>query len=180
MTSIVDSTSVVTSAGPDSAPSVQVTFRPYTYTTQIEFGSEIPATSRLSISALGSGDPTTNSWSTPVVTNYTAASGLTFPLTVAQTQGTNPVNLIVDVNGLRARPAEGVQYISDGSTVTYTLPLRGGYLTGGFNLGNVVTGNVSVYIDNDPLPNTDWVLDAYVANSETRSITLIRPLATTA
>lgn len=172
VTSIVDSTSVVTSAGPDSAPSGQVTFRPYTYTTQIEFGSEIPATSRLSISALGSGDPTTYSWSTPVVTNYTAASGLTFPLTVAQTQGTNPVNLIVDVNGLRARPAEGVQYISDGSTVTYTLPLRGGYLTGGYNLGNVVTGNVSVYIDNDPLPNTDWVLDAYVANSETRSITL--------
>jgi hypothetical protein len=31
---------------------------------------------------------------------------------------------------------------------------------------------VSIYIDNDPLPNTDWVLDSYVANSETRSITL--------
>jgi hypothetical protein len=97
---------------------------------------------------------------------------LTFPLSVAQIQGTNPVNLIVDVNGLRARPAEGVEYISDGSTITYTLPLRGGYLTGGYNLGNVVTANVSIYIDNDPLPNTDWVLDSYVANSETRSITL--------
>ena len=172
VTSIVDSISVVTSAAPDSTPAGQVTFLPYTYSTKITFSAAIPSTSRISVAALGVGDPVTYSWSTPVVQNYTAGNVLTFPLSVAQIQGTNPVNLIVDVNGLRARPAEGVEYISDGSTITYTLPLRGGYLTGGYNLGNVVTANVSIYIDNDPLPNTDWVLDSYVANSETRSITL--------
>ena len=170
--SIVDSTSVVTSAGPDSAATGQVTFLPFTYTTKITFDSTIPSTSRISLAALSSEDPVTNSWSTPVTQNYTAGNVLVFPLTVAQIQGTNPVNLIVDVDGLRARPAEGVEYTSDGSTTTYTLPLRGGYLTGGYNLGNVVTSNISVYIDNNLLPSTDWVLDSYVANSETRSITL--------
>jgi hypothetical protein len=169
---VISATQVVTSAPPTATPTGQITFLPYTWTTKITFGTAISTQSRVAVAALGTGDPVTYSWSLPVTQAYTAGNVLTFPLSVAQTQGTNPVNLIVDVNGIRARPAEGVEYISDGSTVTYTLPLRGGYLTGGYNLGNVVTGNVSVYINNDPLPNTDWVLDTYVANSETRSITL--------
>jgi len=172
VTDIVDAVSVVTSAAPDSQPSGTITFLPYTYSTLVTFAADIPSTSRLSVAALGVGDPVTYSWSTPVTENYTAGNVLVFPLTPAQTQGTNSVNLIVDVNGIRARPPEGVEYLSDGSTVTYTLPLRGGYLTGGFTLGNVVTSNISVFIDNDPLPNTDWSLDTYVANSQTRSITL--------
>ena len=169
---IVDGTSVVTSASPDSQPSGDIVFLPYTFTTLITFGSNIPVTSRVSLAALATGDPVTYSWSTAVTENYPVGNTLIWALSPAQTQGTNPVNLIVDVNGVRARPSEGVEYISDGSTTEYTLPLRGGYLTGGFNLGNVVTSNVSVYINNDLLPNTDWTLDAYVANSETRSITL--------
>jgi hypothetical protein len=171
---IVDAVSVVTSAPPDLLQPATgiVTFLPYTYSTLVTFATDIPPTSRLSVAALGVSDPVTYSWSTPITENYIAGSSLIFGLMPAQTQGTNRVNLIVDVNGIRARPPEGVEYVSDGSTVTYTLPLRGGYLTGGFDLGNVVTSNVTVFIDNERLPDTDWSLDTYVANSQTRSITL--------
>jgi hypothetical protein len=41
--------------------------------------------------------------------------------------GTNPANMIVTRNGLRLRPAEGIEWISDGSSVSFGLPQRGGY-----------------------------------------------------
>ena len=60
---IVDGTSVVTSAAPDSQPSGDIVFLPYTFTTLITFGSNIPVTSRVSLAALATGDPVTYSWS---------------------------------------------------------------------------------------------------------------------
>jgi hypothetical protein len=42
-------------------------------------------------------------------------------------EGTNPANMIVIQNGLRLRPAEGIEWIGDDSSVSFGLPQRGGY-----------------------------------------------------
>ena len=60
-------------------------------------------------------------------------------------QGTNPANVIVSKNGVRARPSEGVEYISDGSSLEYNLPGNGDY-----NLGLVSDNDVFAYVDNVP------------------------------
>lgn len=69
-------------------------------------------------------------WSTPQVDTFVADQ------TIVDTRvlnldiyagGTNPANMIVTKNGLRLRPAGGVEYISDNSTVSFALPQRSGF-----------------------------------------------------
>jgi len=70
------------------------------------------------------------SWSTPQ-TEYviaTAQQALNQTLTLTNSlQGTNPANIIVTRNGQRLRPAEGIEWIGDDSSVSFGLPQRGGY-----------------------------------------------------
>jgi hypothetical protein len=77
-----------------------------------------------------------------VVANGTT---LVFALTNSL-QGTNPANIIVEKNGQRARPAEGVEYTADGSSADFALPTRGGY-----SLGLVASNEVAVYVNNTAL-----------------------------
>ena len=134
------------------------------FATQIVFGQPLVATDYVAVTALGTGS---GSWSAPVQ-QYDIGDGSTllFPL-VNSLEGTNPANIIVEVNGRRVRPAEGIEYISDGSTVQYELPTRGGY-----NQGLIADNEVSVYLDNAPLTQgIDYLVDAYDGNNRTITLT---------
>ena len=165
VTAIVDDVQVTISAAADSTPTGNIEFLPYSYTTLVTFDDAIANTHRVSIGALGNGVTTTHSWSTLITEDYVTGNVLTFSLTAAQTQGTNPINMTVDVDGRRAHPPAGVEYVSDGSTTEFELPT-----TTGANLANVVVGNVSVYVDNEPLSGAAWSLNAYGANTRTISL----------
>ena len=87
------------------------------------------------------------SWSTIVVENFVVNSTTVVTKTFVITdslQGTNPANLIVAQNGLRLRPAEGIEWIGDDSSVSFGLPQRGGYSQSIIDAPDDVT----VYVDN--------------------------------
>ena len=79
----------------------------------------------------GTGTATTDyTWSTPQVQNFVVDAGTAFSKTFAMTnsmQGSNPANIVVTRNGLRLRPAEGIEWFGDASSVSFGLPQRGGY-----------------------------------------------------
>lgn len=114
-------------------------------TTILEFGSSLSSNDRITLTALGASTAGgSNSWSVPVTQTFVSNGSLTYTLTNSL-QGTNPVNLIVNKNGVRARPYEGVEYIGDGSSLEYNLPGNGDY-----NLGLVSDNDVFAYVDNVP------------------------------
>jgi hypothetical protein len=80
---------------------------------------------------LGTGQAeTVYSWSTPQTQTVTVDSTFLINRTITcsnSLQGTNPANLIVTKNGQRLRPPEGIEWIGDGTTVSFGLPQRGGY-----------------------------------------------------
>ncbi len=80
------------------------------------------------------------SWSTPVTQYITSNGSLNYVLTNSL-EYTNPDNLIVTVNGLRARTSAGATYYADGST-EYALPERLG-----FNQSVIAPTEVRVYLD---------------------------------
>jgi hypothetical protein len=70
------------------------------------------------------------SWSTPVVENFVAIDEVfdTNSVTLsASLSGTNVANMIVEINGIRIQPPEGIEWIGDDSSVSFGLPQRGGY-----------------------------------------------------
>jgi hypothetical protein len=134
------------------------------FATNIVFGQTLTASDYVAVTALGTGS---GSWSAPVQ-QYDVGDGtnLVFPL-ANSLQGTNPANIIVEVNGRRVRPAEGIEYISDGSTVQYELPTRGGY-----NQSLIADNEVAVYVNNDPLTQgVDYLVDPYDGNNRTITLT---------
>jgi hypothetical protein len=137
-----------------------------TYSTQITFATTYTSSDYIVITAMGEQTPQ-HSWSTPQ-TQYFVANGTTFAYTLTNSlEGTNPANVIVEKNGIRARPSEGVEYIDDGSSVQYYLPDRGGY-----NQSLVADNDVSVYINNEPITlGVDFVVDPDDGSTK-RSITL--------
>ena len=87
------------------------------------------------------------SWSTPVVQDFVvdATTYITKSFAVdGSLEGTNPANLIVMQNGVRLRPAEGIEWIGDDSTVDFGLPQRGGYPQSIIDAPN----DISVWVDN--------------------------------
>ena len=138
--------------------------------TKITFTNTYDATNRINLTAFGYGyNGTTYSWSLPVFQTIVVedSAQLTYILDNSL-QGTNPVNLMVIVNGVRAQPYEGVRYISDGSTVVYDLPDRGGY-----SQGSVTDNDVEVYFNNQSqILNVDFVVNPWDGSS-TRSVTLL-------
>jgi hypothetical protein len=94
---------------------------------------------------------------------------LTYELT-NNIQGTNPANIVVTRNGVRARPAAGVKYISNGLQTVYDLPTQTGY-----SQGIITDTEVSVYINSTILIlDVDYVVDAWDGSS-IRTITLTVP-----
>jgi flagellin-like hook-associated protein FlgL len=101
-----DDTTLIISAPPDSTPGVQLTFKPSTRQTEITFANTYGPTDLLSVTALGPtliNDISVNySWSTAQIqTIVSPGPVLAFQLT-NNLQYTNPDNLIVTVNGIRA------------------------------------------------------------------------------
>ena len=98
--------------------------------TVITFATSFTGNDRVSITAIGPTEVDGSSlidysWSTPQPQYITADSSNLYELDNSM-QGTNLVNMIVSVNGVRARPPEGIEWIADGST-DYLIPNRGGY-----------------------------------------------------
>jgi Pyruvate/2-oxoacid:ferredoxin oxidoreductase gamma subunit len=95
----------------------------------------------------GTGQASTSySWSTPQ-TQYIVADAnfVTFKTATLtnSVQGSNRANMIVTRNGLRLQPPEGREWISDGSSLAFGLPTRGGYNQSIIN----ATTDVFVWVD---------------------------------
>jgi hypothetical protein len=93
-------------------------------------------------------------WSTPQTQIIVAdGSSLSYDLDNSLLY-TNPVALIVTVNGVRARTAAGVEYMGDGSTA-YLLPQRLG-----FDQSTIADNEVKVYVDFIPQTlNVDYFVE---------------------
>jgi len=152
----------------NGAQTTDFTFESFgAFNTIIRFGTGLSATDRATVCVLGFGPFGVNySWSLPL-TQYIVANGVQNYTINNSLQGTNPINTVVTVNGLRARPSETVQYISDGSSVEFLLPARGNYPQ------NLIADNdVSVYINNTALVlGVDFVVSP-VDGLNTRYVTL--------
>jgi hypothetical protein len=153
-------TTLIISAPPDTTPSGQLTFKAATGQTDISFGSTYTNTDFLSVTAIGPtiiGNSTVNyGWSTAVVqTIVSPGSALSFLLDNSLVYS-NPDNLIVMVNGSRARTSAGAEWYADGSTA-YELPTRLG-----FSQALIPDADVHVYIDDIPQTlGVDFTVEAY-------------------
>ena len=138
-----------------------------TYSTEISFDNTYGSTDLVTVTAMGIETPQ-HYWSAPI-TEYFISDGSTLSFTLSNSlQGTNPANIIVEKNGQRARPAEGVEYYDDGSSLQYYLPTRGGY-----SQALISDNEVSVYVNNEPLIlGVGFVVDPYVIGQD-RTVTLL-------
>jgi hypothetical protein len=145
----------------------------YTYTagtnntTDILFATTYTSSDEINVTALGSTDGSLPyTWSTPQTQNFVSYGQLEYGLNNSMS-GTNVANLIVEVNGIRARPPEGALYIADGSS-GYALPNRGGY-----SLGLVSDNDVNVWVNNERLRlGSDYIIEPYTG-SDTRYVDFI-------
>jgi len=143
----------------------------YTYSgdglnTIIDFDDTYESTDYVVVTALGTTDGSLPySWSTPQ-TQYFVANGIDYEFHIDNYMGgTNPANIIVEKNGLRARPSEGIEYIADGSSA-YELPYRGGY-----SQILVADNDVSVWINNEQLIlGVDFVVEPYTSDEDRRAV----------
>lgn len=117
------------------------------------------------------GDILGYSWSTPITEYFTATPGqTTFTLTKSFI-GNNQVTALVEVNGVRATPAAGIEHLADGSTA-YTLPTRIGT-----DPSNILDADVLVWVDNTlKTQGTDYVVEPYAPGDEREIIFVTPPL----
>jgi hypothetical protein len=116
-------------------------------TTRITFGTTYTNTDFISLVAISSttvGSTTVDySWSVPITQTIVGdGTNLIFDLD-NNLDYTNSVNAVVTVNGIRARTAAGMEYVSDGVTATYLVAQRLG-----FNQAFLPDSKVFVYCDN--------------------------------
>jgi len=133
--------------------------------TIVTFTATYNDTNRINLCTLGyAATGPTHSWSLPVFQTFIADGSLTYNLaSYASLQGTNVPNIIVERNGVRARPYEGARYVSDGSTVTYDLPWSGNY-----SQALVADNDVAVYINQTVLVlGVDFFVDPYTVSPRT-------------
>ena len=157
---INDSTLII-SAAPDTTPDGVLIFRPNLNRTTITFGSSFAATDVITLTAIG---PTTvdnvevidYSWSAPQ-TQILIGDGSTLTYDLDNSlEYTNPDNLIVTVNGLRARTSAGIEYYGDGSS-EFLVPDRLG-----FDYAEIADNEVNVYVNDIPLIlNVEYLVEPY-------------------
>jgi hypothetical protein len=131
-------------------------------TTTVTFNTAFTGADFISLTVL---EPTTinnvttnYSWSAPQTQLIAGTGSFNYPLTNSL-EYTNPINLIVTVNGRRARTAAGIEYIGDGSTVVYDVAQRLG-----FAQSTILSSEVNVYVDNIPLTlDVDFAVLPYVS-----------------
>jgi hypothetical protein len=135
--------------------------------TTVTFDTTYDATARINLAVLGYAVAgTTHSWSLPVFQTMESSGANTIELTNSM-QGTNLVNLVVIVNGLRLRPYQGGEYLGNGVTATYNLPNNNAYDPAVMSANDVV-----VFVDNYKLTlGIDYVVDAYDGISDFRTVT---------
>jgi hypothetical protein len=128
--------------------------------TTVTFGTTYTATDFISLFVLGptliNNTEVDYGWSAPQTQIIVSdGSSLAYDLDNSL-EYTNPVTLIVTVNGIRARTAAGSEYIGDGSTA-YLLPQRLG-----FSQSTIADNEVRVYVDNIPQTlNIDYYVEPY-------------------
>jgi hypothetical protein len=171
---VFDETTLIISAPPSATPS-QIEFRLPTGKTVIDFVDTYDSADSLSVTAIGptvlDESTTVNySWSTAVVQTIVSPGNgvLEFALDNS-VEYTNPDNLIVSVNGQRARTSAGAEWYADGSTA-YLLPTRLG-----FSQGIIADADVRVYVNDIPQTrNVDYVVEPYTPGDD-RAIEFLNP-----
>jgi hypothetical protein len=142
----VNATTLTISAAPNTTPDGLLTFLDNTGQTTITFNNTYTSSQELTITILG---PTTidnitvnYNFSTPVIEYFVAdGSSLSFELD-ASLESTNPVNLIVMVNGVRARTAASIAHNGDGITTEFPVAGRLGFVQ-----DQIQDTDVIVYVD---------------------------------
>lgn len=131
-------------------------------TTTVSFANTYGINDWVVVTVLGITTPQ-KTWSFPV-TQYIVYDGSTTTYTLDNSlQGTNDINLIVERQGQRLRPAESVEYIADGSSAApYYLPTRGK-----INQGLISDNDVIVYVDQQRLfLAVDYTVSAWDGSSD--------------
>ena len=130
----------------------------------ITFTAPLTSTDYVVVSLFGTDSGST--WSAPITEYFVSAGELTYTLSNYM-GGTNAANAIVEKNGVRATPPGAVEYLTDGSSLQYYLPDRGGY-----SQGDIADNDVAVYLNNVALTlGSEYVVDAW-DGVNTRTITL--------
>jgi hypothetical protein len=138
----------------------------YTYvtagfnSTRIQFGTVYNVTDFISLFAIGpttvNGVTTNYSWSTPQTQTFAGVTGVLAYSLDNSLEYTNPDNLIVTVNGVRARTSAGIEWYGDGST-EYLLPERLG-----FSQSLIADNQVDVYLNDIPQTlGVDFAVEPY-------------------
>ena len=158
---IVNLTTLIISAAPDSEPEGALDFRPNLSSTLITFPSAFGSNDMVTLTALGPTivdniQPVNYSWSAPV-TQVIVADGSTLSFELDNSlEYTNPDNLVVTVNGLRARTSAGIEHFGDGST-EFLVPDRLG-----FSYALIADNEVHVYVNDIPqILNVDFFVEPY-------------------
>jgi hypothetical protein len=109
------------------------------------------------------------SWSAPVVQYIETTSGqYTYSLD-NNLAFTNPVNAVVNYNGLRLRTAAGAQYIGNGTTTVYSVPDRLASPASAeyaFQL-SLISDDIAVYLDQLLISQSEYTLEPFTGNTRT-------------
>ena len=152
----------------------------YTYaiedsaSTIISFNSTYTSTDAVVVVAIG---PTTidsttvdYSWSAPQTQIIAGVTGQLIYTLTNSLEYSNPDNMVVTINGVRARTSAGAEYYADGST-GYLLPQRLG-----FSQAVIADTDVRVYINDIPQQlNVDFVVEPYDPLDPARGIIFTTP-----
>jgi hypothetical protein len=133
------------------------------FATEITFNTQPTSTQMVTIVALGTTTPVQYSWSTPVDQYFNYVTGTpTYALTNSL-QGTNIPNMIIDRDGFRIRPPEGIEYTGDGSSLgPYYLST-----TGKTNQALISESDILVYVDNvRQFLSVNWTLSTWDGSSD--------------
>ena len=142
--------------------------------TVISFNNTYTITDAIVVVAIGptTVDSTTidYSWSTPQTQIIAGVTGQLIYTLTNSLEYSNPDNMSVTVNGVRARTSAGAEYYADGST-GYLLPQRLG-----FSQSEISDNAVHVYINDVPQQlNVDFVVEPYDPLDPARGIIFITP-----
>jgi hypothetical protein len=131
-------------------------------TTTVTFTNTYDSTDWVVVTVMGITTPQ-KTWSFPL-TQYFIYDGSTDTYMLDNSlQGTNSINLIVERDGNRLRPAESVEYLADGSSAgPFYLPTRGKV-----NQGLISDNDVEVYVDQQRLfLAVDYTVSAWDGSSD--------------
>ena len=129
-------------------------------TTVVNFTTTYTATDSITLVAIGptTVDSTTvnYSWSTPQTQIIAGQTGVLSYTLTNSLEYTNPDNVYVTVNGVRARTSAGIEWYGDGST-EYLVPTRLGV-----DQSLIADNEVHVYLNSVPqVLNVDFIVEPY-------------------